>query len=48
VTADGFGPLPVHVREALPPGTLLRPEQADRAYLIVPEVIGRDAESPAE
>jgi ABC-type lipoprotein export system ATPase subunit len=48
VTADGFVPLPVHVREALPPGTLLRLEQADGGYLIVPEVIGSDAESPAE
>ena len=48
VTADGFVPLPVHVRDALPPGTLLRLEQADGGYLIVPEVIGRDSESPSE
>jgi ABC-type lipoprotein export system ATPase subunit len=45
VTADGFIPLPVHIREGLPPGTLLRFEPADGSYLIVPEVIGQDPES---
>jgi ABC-type lipoprotein export system ATPase subunit len=42
VTADGFIPLPVHVREELPPGTLLRLEPTEGGYLIVPEVIGHD------
>ena len=31
VTADGFVPLPVHVREELPPGTLLRLEREEAA-----------------
>jgi putative ABC transport system ATP-binding protein len=42
VTADGFIPIPVHIREQLPPGTLLRIEQDGRGYRIVPEVIGPD------
>ena len=41
VTADGFIPLPVHLREELPPGTLLRLERAEGGYVIVPEVIGQ-------
>lgn len=41
VTADGFIPLPVHVREELPPGTLLRLERVEGRYVIVPEVIGQ-------
>ena len=45
VTADGFVPLPVHVREELPPGTLLRLERVDGRFLLVPEVIGADAEA---
>jgi ABC-type lipoprotein export system ATPase subunit len=39
VTADGFIPLPVHVREELPPGTLLRFERHEGRIVIVPEVI---------
>jgi energy-coupling factor transporter ATP-binding protein EcfA2 len=42
VTADGFVPLPVHIREEIPPGTLLRFEPVDGSYLIVPEVLGQD------
>jgi putative ABC transport system ATP-binding protein len=42
VTADGFVPLPVHLREQLPPGTLLRIEHDEGGYRIVPEVIGSD------
>jgi len=42
VTADGFIPLPVHVREELPPGTLLRLERVEGRYVIVPQVIGQD------
>ena len=42
VTADGFIPLPVHIREQLPPGTLLRIEPDEGGYRIVPEVIGSD------
>ncbi len=42
VTADGFVPLPVHIREQLPPGTLLRIEKDEDGYRIVPEVIGSD------
>ena len=42
VTADGFVPLPVHVREELPPGTLLRIERAEGRYVIVPEVLGHE------
>jgi putative ABC transport system ATP-binding protein len=42
VTADGFIPLPVHVREDLPPGTLLRLERVDGHYVIVPEVLGQE------
>jgi ABC-type lipoprotein export system ATPase subunit len=40
VTADGFIPLPVNVRQELPPGTLLRLERVEGRYVIVPEVIG--------
>ena len=40
VTADGFVPLPVHIRAALPPGTLLRIEAAGDGFLLVPEVKG--------
>lgn len=42
VTADGFIPLPVHLRGELPPGTLLRLERAEGSYIIVPEVMGQD------
>ncbi len=42
VTADGFIPIPVHIRDQLPPGTLLRIEHEEGGYLIVPEVIGSD------
>ena len=45
VTADGFLPLPLHVREELPPGTLLRLERTNGSYLIVPEVIGQESDS---
>jgi putative ABC transport system ATP-binding protein len=41
VTADGFIPLPVHVRAELPPGTLLRLDRVDGHYVIVPEVLGQ-------
>ncbi|MDH2414910.1 ATP-binding cassette domain-containing protein [Nocardioides sp. CER19] len=37
VTADGFLPLPAHVRDDLPPGTLVRFHQTDGRYEIVPE-----------
>jgi ABC-type sulfate/molybdate transport systems ATPase subunit len=39
VTADGFLPLPAHVRDDLPPGTLVRfhREESDGHYQIVPE-----------
>ena len=40
VTADGFVPLPAHIREELPPGTLLRIEPSGEGYLLVPEVKG--------
>lgn len=46
VTADGFVPLPVHLREELPPGTLLRLERTDAGYLIVPEVVGDEPVPP--
>ncbi len=42
VTADGFVPLPVHLREELPPGTLLRLTRTDGGYLILPEVVGEE------
>jgi putative ABC transport system ATP-binding protein len=42
VTADGFIPLPLHIREELPPGTLLRLERDEDRYVIVPEVIGHE------
>ena len=42
VTADGFIPIPVHIRDQLPPGTLLRIDREEGGYLIVPEVIGQD------
>jgi hypothetical protein len=35
----------VHLREQLPPGTLLRIEHDDTGYRIVPEVLGTDLES---
>jgi putative ABC transport system ATP-binding protein len=39
VTADGFLPLPAHVRDDLPPGTLVRFHRTDGSahYEIVPE-----------
>ena len=37
VTPDGFLPLPVHVREELAPGTLVRFHLAESGYLLVPE-----------
>jgi putative ABC transport system ATP-binding protein len=43
VTADGFVPLPVHIRADLPPGTLLRWERSEQGYTVVPEVIGHDS-----
>lgn len=46
VTADGSIPLPVHVRDDLPPGTLLRLEQTEAGYLVVPEVRGNDSGAP--
>jgi ABC-type lipoprotein export system ATPase subunit len=46
VTADGFVPLPVHVREELPPGTLLRLERTDGGWLIVAEVVPTDEGPP--
>ena len=48
VTADGFIPIPVHIRDQLPPGTLLRIEHEESGYLIVPEVIGQDPGSEAQ
>jgi ABC-type lipoprotein export system ATPase subunit len=42
VTVDGFIPLPVHIRQELPPGTLLRLERDQGHYIIVPEVIGHE------
>ena len=48
VTADGFIPIPVHIRDQLPPGTLLRIDREEGGYLIVPEVIGQDPESESE
>lgn len=49
VTADGFIPLPGHIREELPPGTLLRFERADGRYVVVPEVLGHEAgEEPGQ
>ena len=42
VTADGFVPLPVHLREELPPGTLLRIERVEDGYLLAPEVLGHE------
>lgn len=44
VTADGFIPLPGHLLDDLPPGTLLRLERADGHYVIVPEYIGQDGD----
>lgn len=37
ITADGFLPLPGHIRGALPPGTLVRIEDQEGGYLIVPQ-----------
>jgi len=37
VTADGFLPLPEHVRDVLPPGTLVRFHPVDGHYELVPE-----------
>jgi ABC-type lipoprotein export system ATPase subunit len=48
VTADGFIPIPVHIRERLPPGTLLRIEQDEGGYRVVPEVIGQDPGSESK
>ncbi|MCW2758593.1 MAG: transporter related protein [Nocardioidaceae bacterium] len=36
VTADGFLPIPVHVREDLTPGTLVRFHPTDAGYLLIP------------
>ena len=47
VTADGFVPLPVHLREELPPGTLLRIERVEDGYLLAPEVLGHEASGHA-
>ena len=47
VTADGFIPLPVHLREELPPGTLLRIERDEEGYRVVPEVIGQEPDGEA-
>ncbi|MEO3936066.1 ATP-binding cassette domain-containing protein [Dermatophilaceae bacterium Soc4.6] len=46
VTADGSVPLPVHLRDELPPGTLLRVERTEGGYLIVPEVVGDPTSTP--
>ncbi|HRW19414.1 MAG TPA: ATP-binding cassette domain-containing protein [Dermatophilaceae bacterium] len=47
VTADGFIPVPVHLRDELPPGTLLRLDRgADGRIVVVPEVLGGDAGEP--
>ena len=40
VTADGFLPLPLHVREGLPPGTLVRLERDGENWRLVPEAGG--------
>ena len=40
VTADGFLPLPPHVRSELPPGTLVRLEHADGHWVLVPQTGG--------
>ena len=48
VTADGFLPLPLHVRDQLPPGTLLRLETVEGGILIVPEVIGEEGSAAGE
>jgi putative ABC transport system ATP-binding protein len=37
VTADGFLPLPAHVLEDLPPGTLLRLHPVEGTYQLIPE-----------
>jgi ABC-type lipoprotein export system ATPase subunit len=37
VTPDGFLPLPAHVRDDLPPGTLVRIHAVDGRYEMVPE-----------
>ncbi|GAB3787942.1 ABC transporter ATP-binding protein [Nocardioides ungokensis] len=37
VTPDGFLPLPVHVREDLAPGTLVRFHLVDGSYVLIPE-----------
>jgi hypothetical protein len=36
VTADGFLPLPRHVVEDLPPGTLVRLHREDDGYRLIP------------
>ncbi len=47
VTADGFVPLPGHLREELPPGTLLRLERGEGGrVVIVPEVLGPGSAGP--
>jgi len=38
VTPDGFLPLPVHVREDLAPGTLVRFHLVDGSYVLIPEL----------
>lgn len=40
VTADGFLPLPLHVREGLPPGTLVRLERDGENWRLVPASCG--------
>jgi ABC-type lipoprotein export system ATPase subunit len=42
VTADGFLPLPHHVRDNLPPGTLVRFHPAGDHYELVPEQGGTE------
>ncbi|WP_256328738.1 ABC transporter ATP-binding protein [Nocardioides sp. YR527] len=44
VTADGFLPLPGHVRDDLPPGTLVRFHPVDGHYELVPEREGAEDE----
>ncbi|MEI7054400.1 ATP-binding cassette domain-containing protein [Nocardioides sp. CCNWLW239] len=44
VTADGFLPLPHHVRDDLPPGTLVRFHPAGDRYELVPEQRGVEDE----
>ena len=44
VTADGFLPLPGHVRDDLPPGTLVRFHPVDGHYELVPEREGVEDE----